>query len=198
MPKISDERKDERRGQIFDGARRCFAEHGYEGATVTRLEQAIGLSRGAIFNYYASKDDLFLALTTLDAERIGTLWLEQGFGGMLRALLTEDPAWLTVYLEATRRIGTDEGFRERWRQRVPGLDEQIKAKVEQARADGEIRDDVPLDTIGRFMGIVSDGLALRIAAGFPLDDADGLLDLIEDAIRPRGRVRKRTPERRSA
>ena len=97
MPKISDEKKDARRRQILDGARRCFAEHGYEGATVARLEQAIGLSRGAIFNYYASKDDLFLALTTLDAERIGTLWLEDGFGGVLRALLAEDPAWLTVY-----------------------------------------------------------------------------------------------------
>ena len=198
MPKISDEKKDARRRQILDGARRCFAEHGYEGATVARLEQTIGLSRGAIFNYYASKDDLFLALTTLDAERIGTLWLEEGFGGVLRALLAEDPAWLTVYFEATRRLGTDEGFRERWTKRVPGLDEQIRAKVEQARADGEIRDDVPLETIGRFMGIVADGLALRIAAGFPLDGADDLLGFVEDAIGPRGPARTRTRARRSA
>jgi AcrR family transcriptional regulator len=49
MPKISEERRAERREQILAGARRCFAEHGYEGATVARLEEAIGL-RGAIFN----------------------------------------------------------------------------------------------------------------------------------------------------
>ena len=39
MPKISDERKAERREQILAGARRCFAKHGYEGATVARLEE---------------------------------------------------------------------------------------------------------------------------------------------------------------
>ena len=36
--------------------------HGYEGATVARLEQEIGLSRGAIFNYFPSKDALFVEL----------------------------------------------------------------------------------------------------------------------------------------
>ena len=60
MPKISEERKAERRQQILDGARRSFAEHGYEGATVARLEAAIGLSRGAIFNYFASKEAALL------------------------------------------------------------------------------------------------------------------------------------------
>ena len=57
MPKISEERKAERREQILVGARRCFAEHGYEGATVALLEAEIGLSRGAIFNYFPSKED---------------------------------------------------------------------------------------------------------------------------------------------
>ena len=62
MPKISDERRAERLEQILEGARRCFAENGYEGATVAKLEHTIGLSRGAIFNYYPSKEDLFLDL----------------------------------------------------------------------------------------------------------------------------------------
>lgn len=37
-------RKTERREQILAAARRCFAELGYEGATVVRLEEATGLS----------------------------------------------------------------------------------------------------------------------------------------------------------
>ena len=48
--------------QILDGARRAFAEHGYEGATVAGLEREIGLSRGAIFSYFPTKLDLFVAL----------------------------------------------------------------------------------------------------------------------------------------
>jgi soluble lytic murein transglycosylase len=43
MPKISEERRAERREQILEGARRCFAENGYEGATVAKLEHTIGL-----------------------------------------------------------------------------------------------------------------------------------------------------------
>lgn len=43
--------------EILEAARRCFARHGYEGATVRPLEQESGLSRGAIFNYFASKEE---------------------------------------------------------------------------------------------------------------------------------------------
>ena len=38
MPKISDERRAERLEQILEGARRCFAENGYEGATVAKSQ----------------------------------------------------------------------------------------------------------------------------------------------------------------
>ena len=48
MPKVTQEHLDARRAEILDGARRAFAEHGYEGATVARLEEATGLSRGAL------------------------------------------------------------------------------------------------------------------------------------------------------
>ena len=54
MPKLSEVEKDARRERILEGARRCFARYGYEGATVVRLEQEIGLSRGAIFNWFDS------------------------------------------------------------------------------------------------------------------------------------------------
>src|ERR1051326_521888 len=62
MPKVSAEQVEARREQILSGARRCFARWGYDGATVPRLEKEIGLSHGAIFNYYRSKLDLFVAL----------------------------------------------------------------------------------------------------------------------------------------
>ena len=56
MPKVSEDHLAARRRQILDGARRCFAEYGYDKATVRRLEQAIGMSRGAIFHHFRDKD----------------------------------------------------------------------------------------------------------------------------------------------
>ena len=91
---------------------------------------------------------------------------------------------------------TDESFRERWKRRAPEAEERIKARLEAARAAGELRDDVPLDAVARFVGIVLDGLAIRLAAGFPAPDADELLGLVESAIG--GRARTRTPRRTPA
>ena len=50
-------------------ARGFFARFGYEGATVRRLEEATGLSRGAIFHHFRDKDSLFLAVA--ESLRVG-------------------------------------------------------------------------------------------------------------------------------
>src|SRR5215211_1307211 len=105
MPKVSEEHKEQRRAAILEGARTCFARHGYEGATVARLEQETGLSRGAIFNYFENKEALFVALAVESSERLGRIWLEQGFRALLEAVAQEDPEWLSVQLEASAACG---------------------------------------------------------------------------------------------
>lgn len=186
MPKISETAKEARREAILDAARACFAEYGYEGATVARLEQATGLSRGAIFNYYENKEELFLALADADAQRLARLWLESGFEETLRALLAEEPAWLGVYFELGRRLRTDPAFRERWARRAPDLERQLEEQLEQLQGTGELRDDVGWRTLAHFMGVVADGLALRHASGFSTDDAEGIIAIAASAVRPRG------------
>jgi TetR/AcrR family transcriptional regulator, transcriptional repressor of aconitase len=115
MPKVSAEHVEARRAQILEGARRCFARWGYDGATVPRLEREIGLSHGAIFNYYRSKLDLFVALAREDHERFHRLYDEVGFAGLARHIAETDPAWLSVYLELHRRLYTDPDLRRAWR-----------------------------------------------------------------------------------
>ena len=43
MPRVSQDQLDARRKEILTGARTCFARHGYEGATVRRLEEEMQL-----------------------------------------------------------------------------------------------------------------------------------------------------------
>jgi len=196
VPKISEEQRERRREEILAAARRCFATHGYEGATVVRLERETGLSRGAIFNYFPSKDELFLALAERDADRLSRLWADEGLEAVIRAFVGEDPAWLGAYLEVGRRLRTDAAFHERWKRRAPEAEDRIKERLESALAAGEIRDDIALESVGRFVGVVLDGLALRLAAGFPSPDAAELIALVESAIG--GPARTRTPRRTSA
>lgn len=196
MPKLSDEVRNARRDEILTAARGCFATYGYEGATVVRLEQATGLSRGAIFNYFPSKDELFLALAELDANRLGRLWADEGLDAVIREIVGTDPDWLGAYLEVGRRLRTDDAFRDRWDKRAPEIENEIVSRLERDREAGLIRDDIPAESVGRFIGIVVDGLAMRLAAGFPPPDADELLALLEGAIG--GRARTRTPPHRPA
>jgi len=112
---VSAEHVEARRGQILAGARRCFARYGYDGATVPRLEQEIGLSHGAIFNYFDSKLDLFLALAREDHDRFHRLWHDEGFAALARHIAGADPSWLAVYLELHRRLHTDPELRRKWR-----------------------------------------------------------------------------------
>ena len=87
MPRVSTDRLAARRQQILDGARACFAAYGYEGATVRRLEQVVGLSRGAIFHHFGDKETLFLALAEQDARRMADVVAEQGLVQVMRELL---------------------------------------------------------------------------------------------------------------
>jgi AcrR family transcriptional regulator len=184
MPKISDERKEERRGEIIDAARRCFARYGYEGATVARLEEETGVSRGAIFNYFPNKQAVFVELAVDSSERLTALWLEQGFRALLDAIVHEDPDWLSVQLEATRRIRTDPEFRRLVQERERELVEHREERFDALRPN--VRDDVSIETVAIFLSLVANGLALRQSVGDRQPDLDELAELVETGVGRRG------------
>ena len=183
MPRLTETEKDARRRRVLDGARRCFARHGYEGATVVRLEKEIGLSRGAIFNWFPSKQELFLALASEDNERLHGLIATEGYEALLRAITQDDPDWLAVYLEFGRQMKSDPELRERWKTIAPAeARERSKAWVADAQAAGELRADVDVDDIGRFLGVIVDGIASQRAFGFDPPETELVLRLTRDAI----------------
>jgi AcrR family transcriptional regulator len=62
MPRISSERKAERRAQIVAAARNCFARSGFHNTTLQDVFAEAGLSAGCVYNYFQSKDELMLAI----------------------------------------------------------------------------------------------------------------------------------------
>ena len=180
---MSEEHKEARREQILAGAQRAFARHGYEGATVARLEEETGLSRGAIFNYYEHKEALFVALVRRSSDRFVEIWLEQGYRALLEAITNEDPEWLSVQIEASRRVRTDERFREQ----IQRLDDEYKGRRESryARLGAVTRDDVPIAVISQFLGMLANGVAFARVTDDPMPDLDQLMTLIETGVAPR-------------
>ncbi len=180
MPKVSEEHKQQRRRQVLDGARRCFAQHGYEGATVARLEAEVGLSRGAIFNYFPNKEALFAEIALEWSNRLTDLWMSEGYRALLEAILREDPDWLSVQLEATRRVRTDPEFRRALEARE--ADATGRSAERFARLAQDVRDDLPIRETATFLSLVANGLALRRSVGEDAPDLDALVELVETGV----------------
>jgi len=187
---VSQDHLDARRRQILDGARACFARHGYEGATVRRLEEATGLSRGAIFHHFRDKESLFLALAEDDALRMADVVARQGLVQVMRDLLAapepgaEHPAdWLGTRLEVSRRLRTDPEFRSRWAERSRQLTDATRQRLLRQRDAGNLRDDVDVDVLTSFLELTLEGLVSHLAMGLPADDLEPVLDLVEETVR---------------
>lgn len=58
MPKISEERREERRQEIITAAIRCFLRTGYQRTSMNDIIAESGLSAGAIYGYFTSKQNL--------------------------------------------------------------------------------------------------------------------------------------------
>lgn len=62
MPKVSKQYRDARRAQILDAARQCFLRDGFYETTMQDLFTEVGLSSGAVYRYFDSKDDMVVAI----------------------------------------------------------------------------------------------------------------------------------------
>jgi AcrR family transcriptional regulator len=56
------ERRDSTRRRILAVATELFAERGYDGTVIPEVLAASGLSRGALYHHFASKEELFTAV----------------------------------------------------------------------------------------------------------------------------------------
>lgn len=183
MPKVSEEYLEARRAQILKGARRAFARYGYNGATVARLEKATGLSRGAIFNYFDGKEDLFLALGVDANRRYVEAIMAGGFAKALYEIAHESPELMGVLIEIEMRLGQNKSFRRRIEASTAEQRDRLEAWFEEQRDSGGVRADLDYGDLVRFAGIVVNGLALRIACGYETN-VDSVARLLDDALRP--------------
>ena len=62
MPKVTQQYRDARRDQILSAARRCFLRDGFHATSMQDLFAEAGLSAGAVYRYFASKEDMIIAI----------------------------------------------------------------------------------------------------------------------------------------
>ncbi len=187
MPIVSDAELARRQAEIIDAARKCFAHYGYEGATVARLEEATGKTRGAIFHHFGDKETLFLAIVEADARRQAEVVSREGLVEVMRGMLHDRQSndWFTTRAEILRKLRTDPEFEARWRQHQEVLDKAVRERL---KNNEHMRDDVPTDVVQTYLETVLEGFILKLAAGESTERLEAVLTLVEQSVRATSRT----------
>jgi AcrR family transcriptional regulator len=62
MPRITPERREAKRAEIVAAARRCFSRDGFHQTSMPDIAAAAGVSAGAPYRYFASKEEIILTI----------------------------------------------------------------------------------------------------------------------------------------
>lgn len=70
MPKVTAEYRAERRAHIMAAARRCFVRDGFHASSMQDLVGEAGMSSGAVYRYFASKDAVIESIAADNLDQV--------------------------------------------------------------------------------------------------------------------------------
>ena len=159
------------RAQLLDAAARVFAAKGYSGTKIQDIVREAGLSTGAIYGRFGSKDNLLRAAVLAQRRCFATTSMPsttrvadllQRLAGVSDAPLSDAEAVrLEAFVTARREADVAEAVaaaQRDWRDGVQPL-------VEQALADGTVAADVDPEAVLYFVRTLALGLLLQRGAG---------------------------------
>jgi len=178
MPKVIPEYKEEAKSKIVEAARVVFAKKGYNDATMDDVAKEVGVSKGAIYSYFKSKEDI-LKETYLQThqtlrtiinkacektdlaqalEEVYSMVTERYKGNLHRhfeqvALASRDPVIKKIIMDDYQRDV-----------------ETVQTFVEEKMKEGLMRTDVEAQTLAELFTALFMGTMEKLVLGFPNKD----------------------------
>jgi AcrR family transcriptional regulator len=207
-PKVTDERKHATRERILQSAQELFSEKGFHGTSMDDIVEKSGMSKGAIYGHFESKDALIMAARQ---------WKQRVYLDGLKSRFSPDDSAFTRLMKMYRDIFpspdedsgetccTEEECIELYRINLEFLihasrTESLRGGAEDIAItghrfvgdivndgvkDGEFRDDVNPEAVTAILDAILDGLAFHMAVGKKMDWKevdDTLAKLIEEGL----------------
>ena len=156
----------------------CFARQGYHATSMDDVVRESGLSVGAIYSYFGSKEDLFLALADDRANQtlayLNDLFRRPGpmsdktreaVDYFFRILSDELLPFARVNVEFMSEAAKSERIQERQARRCGTVRQFMRWLLVEAQRHGEIRTDVDIDAAAELMMALNEGILLLSVAG---------------------------------
>jgi AcrR family transcriptional regulator len=182
LPKVTEARRESRRQEILRAALACFSEDGFHQTGMADIVRRSGMSHGAVYGYFQSKDDIIEALA--DDRHQGEAILNsvaQQAGDPIEGLRALVRAYATALADtegAERRRVAVHGWAEALRNPrvharvVEGINMPralIAGLVEQAQRSGRLSEDLDAEAIARCLVAIFQGFVLQVVWGEEID-----------------------------
>jgi len=184
-------RRQSRREAILDVAHRSFQEHGYAAATMNAIAAELGGSKGTLWSYFPSKEDLFAAVidraTTEFRKQLSSTLLpggrvDQAVRTFCRQFLSRilAPDAISLYrLVVSESARFPEVSRIFWERGPSETQKLLAGFLDNAMERGLLRKDDPLRAGRQLIGLCMGGCHQRLLMG--MQTAVTPTDIEEDA-----------------
>ena len=169
-------------------ALRVFWSKGYEGASLTELTEAMGITRPSLYAAFGNKEDLFRkALDLYERDKLAyvSAALEAPSArGVAERLLNgaydmqttgSDPKGCLGVI-ASVACGTEaESVKAEALRRRASSDAALLARMERAKAEGDLPESISPEAIVRYLSAVVQGLCIQGGSGAPAEQLDQIV-----------------------
>lgn len=169
------------RARLLQAAGNVFADRGYDRASLDDVAAAAGLTKGAVYSSFASKDELFYALMAeriderleLVAEAVDRQSTPEGMtsdaGSRLVELISSQADWHLLFIEFWARAVRDPSLREGFARHRRAARDVIARFLERQAAEVGVELPIPADQLAVAVLALSNGITIE-----QLADPDGV------------------------
>lgn len=196
MPKLKPATQTARREHILDAAERCFARTGFHRTTMHDICRLAGISPGALYVYFDSKEALIEGITERDraefAEQFARVAEAPDFMSALKTLgdyyMQEDrahkgPLCVEIGLEGLRNSVVGDIFRRFDREVLDSFERLFR----RLQSEGRIAPAMDIPSVTTAFSVLADGLFWRNAVHPAFDRERAMavvLAMVEQLLRP--------------
>jgi AcrR family transcriptional regulator len=180
MPRVVPEYKEEARARILRAANQVFGEKGYRQATMDDVAKKLGVSKGALYLYFASKEELFEAICRSEPlafrEILYSSFSENKqpldsagifFDNMLKRYGSESGLTFEIFSEASHNAT----LRKILKKTQDDYAKTILNYLEEGQKRGFIHKELDLEPLTYALIGLWNGMETLIAMGLPVADA---------------------------
>lgn len=196
---------EEREGRILDAAADLFVHYGYDKTTVSDIAQRAGVSKGAIYLHFESKDDLLEGLILREMQTYAEKWLElieaDPKGGTIAGMYKNSLYALSSSDFMAAMFKQDRGVLGNYLRKPDNFFRTLRDRQNQSpryefvkmmQAAGAVRGDIDAKVTAHIMDMLAYGLVgmdkVKPEEDIPPveDIIEGIADIMDRALTPEG------------